>query len=264
MSDELKVEIEAAEAEGRIKGRLADVVYEQLRRLIRRGEYPRGLRLPAENELALRFGVSRPVVREALARLRDEGLVESQKGSGTVVTHDATPDSQGLGLPPVKTVVDLVRFYEFRIGVEGATAALAAERRTLANIQAMEAALAHAEELIKSGLNELLSDANFAFHRAIGHATQNPFYTATLETLPNFVGRNMLDVLSRTGAGRSELIRRIHGEHQVIFSAILSGDAQRARIEMERHILAARDAVLEGQALEPLLGGYDKSVKRRQ
>jgi GntR family transcriptional regulator, transcriptional repressor for pyruvate dehydrogenase complex len=246
---------DGADRDGKIRGRLADVVHDQLRRLIQRGEYARGLKLPAENDLAKRFGVSRPVVREALARLRDEGFVSSQKGSGTVVTHAADKPAHSLGLPPIATMADLVRFYEFRIGVEGVTAALAAERRTLSHLQAMEVALTRAEEMIAAGLFELLADTNFDFHRAIGHATRNPYHATTIETLPNFVGRNMLDKAGAGASGADERARRIHGEHQAIFSAILGGDAHRARVEMERHILAARDAVMEGQALGPSRGG---------
>ena len=235
-------------AEAPTRGRLAEVVHGQLRR-------PRGLRLPSENELALRFGVSRPIVREALAWLRDEGFVESQKGSGTTVVHEAAPARSGSGLPPIRTVADLVRFYEFRIGVEGATAALAAERRREVDLAAMVASLASADEMLARQQFALLADVNFTFHRAIARATQNPYYATTLETLPNFVGRNMLDAGTRVDPVAVARATRIHGEHQTIFNAIMSGDALRARVEMERHILAARDAVLEGQSLGPGFGG---------
>jgi GntR family transcriptional regulator, transcriptional repressor for pyruvate dehydrogenase complex len=234
---------------GEGRTRLADAVYEQLRRLIARGEYPKGVKLPPENDLAVRFAVSRPVVREALARLRDEGVVRSQKGSGTIVTLG--PSAGALPLPAIQSVADLVRFYEFRINVEGATAGLAAERRSLADIEAIEQALARADSMLSEGHFALLADANFAFHRAIAQATQNPYFIRTLESLPNFVGRNMLDNSRPGPRGLAERAARIHAEHRAIFAAILGGDPQRARIEMERHILAARDEVLEGQTLAP-------------
>ncbi|MCM0018663.1 MAG: FadR family transcriptional regulator [Tagaea sp.] len=236
-------EIQAGEG----RKRLADTVYEQLRRVIARGEYPKGVKLPPENELATRFGVSRPVVREALARLRDEGVVRSQKGSGTIVA--VGPTAGVLPLPPIQSAADLIRFYEFRMNVEGATTALAAERRTLADIETIEKALASADELMAAGHFALQADANFAFHRAIALATQNPYYTRTLESLPNFVGRNMLDNGRTAAGGLAQRSARIHAEHRAIFAAIVSGDPQRARVEMERHILAARDEVLEGQQL---------------
>jgi len=250
MTIELDAGPDAASAADRTPegGRLADLVHEQLRRLIVRGEFLRGVRLPAETDLAARFGVSRPVLREALARLREEGLVRSQKGSGTIVVQAGSPALAAL--PPIRSAADLVRFYEFRITVEGATAALAAERRRMADMEAIERVLDRADQVLRDGHTALLADANFAFHRAIAVATQNPYYTHTLERLPNFVGRNMLD---RAGAA-AERAARINAEHRAIFAAIVGGDAQRARVEMERHILAARDAVLEGQPLTATAG----------
>jgi len=108
--------------------KLADIVHEQLFRLITRGEFPMGCKLPPEGELATRFGVSRPIVRDALARLKDEGYVRSQRGSGSVVVRGEAPGSHAY--PAIRTVSDLLRSYEFRITVESATAAMAAERRS--------------------------------------------------------------------------------------------------------------------------------------
>src|SRR5678815_3304053 len=71
--------------------RLADIVHEQLDRLIARGEFPKGCKLPPEGELATRFGVSRPVIRDALSRLKDQGYVRSQRGSGTIVVRGEAP-----------------------------------------------------------------------------------------------------------------------------------------------------------------------------
>ena len=102
--------------------RLADIVYEQLFRLIARGEFPRDCKLPPEGELSRRFGVSRPVIRDALARLKEEGFVRSQRGSGTIVVRG---EAAGMhAYPPIRTVSDLLRSYEFRITVEAATATM--------------------------------------------------------------------------------------------------------------------------------------------
>src|SRR3954454_22844230 len=107
--------------------RLADIVHEQLFRLIGRGEFPKGCKLPPEGELANRFGVSRPVIRDALSRLKDDGYVRSQRGSGNVVVRGEAPGQQAY--PPIRTISDLLRSYEFRMTVEAATATMAAERR---------------------------------------------------------------------------------------------------------------------------------------
>ncbi|MBX3538551.1 MAG: FadR family transcriptional regulator [Chelatococcus sp.] len=230
-----------------LSGRLAIAVYEQIERLIRRGEFPKGVKLPPEAELARRFGVSRPVVREALARLREEGIVRSQQGSGTFVIRGMLPSAAAL--PPIRTLADLLRYYEYRTDVEAATAGLAAERRTTDDIAAISKVLAGAEDMLKQGQLQLLADANFAFHRAVAQATRNPFYVRTLEMMPNFIGRHKLDLVVSNDSTSEAHLWRIHREHVAIFEAIEAADPARARTEMQRHILAARDVVLNRQSL---------------
>src|SRR5271169_573577 len=72
-------------------------IADQIRSMITVGEFPAGSRLPAERELAKRFGVSRPSLREALIALEVEGHVDVRPGSGIVVTtsHSAAPDCSG-------------------------------------------------------------------------------------------------------------------------------------------------------------------------
>ena len=230
-----------------ICGRLAAAVYEQIERLIRRGEFPKGVKLPPESELARSFGVSRPVVREALARLREEGIVRSQQGSGTFVIRGMLPSSAAL--PQIRTLADLLRYYEYRMDVEAATAGLAAERRTADDVADIGKVLSGAEEMLREGQHQLLADANFAFHRAVAQATRNPFYVRTLEMLPNFIGRNQLDLVVSSQNSSEAHLWRIHREHVAIFEAIEAADGPRARSEMQRHILAARDVVLNRQSL---------------
>jgi len=240
--------LSASSDEGSVaSGRLASAVYEQIERLIRRGEFPKGVKLPAESELARRFGVSRPVVREALARLREEGIVRSQQGSGTFVIRGMLPSAAAL--PQIRTLADLLRYYEYRMDVEAATAGLAADRRTADDIAEIGKVLSGAEEMLRQGAHQLLADANFAFHRAVAQATRNPFYVRTLEMMPNFIGRNQLDLVVAGQASSDAHLWRIHREHVAIFDAIEAADEARARSEMQRHILAARDVVLNRQSL---------------
>ena len=147
-------------ADGRNRPKLGDVVYDQILRLIVRGEYPRHCKLPTENELATRFAVSRPVIREALARLRDEGVVRSQQGSGTFVERG--PEAGSLIYQPVRSVADMQAFYEFRIVVEGQSAYLAAERHTREALADIEKALHDAETAIAEANPHIGSDLNFA------------------------------------------------------------------------------------------------------
>ena len=227
--------------------RLADIVHEQLFRIIARGEFPKGCKLPPEAALATRFGVSRPVVRDALARLKEEGYVRSQRGSGSVVVRGEAPGSHAY--PSIRTVSDLLRSYEFRITVESATAAMAAERRESADLADLVKTLDRAAVAIDHGVHHLLADLNFDFHRAVARATHNPFYLKTVEMIPNFIGAERLDLTTFGDRDMTERARRIHGEHLAICEAIRRRDAEEAVRTMEGHIAAARDFVLERQEI---------------
>ena len=242
---------DAAPVSRRHARKLADIVYEQVFRLIARGEFPKGLKLPPEGELATRFGVSRPVIRDALSRLKDEGFVRSQRGSGNVVVRGETPGL--MAYPPIRTVSDLMRSYEFRITVEAATASMAAERRTTADLADIERTLARAANEIDNGVYRLLADLNFDFHRAVARATHNPFYLKTVEMIPNFVGAERLDLTTFGGDDLPERTQRIHAEHVAVFEAIRRQQPEQAVAEMQRHIAAARDFVLERQAVSALV-----------
>ena len=234
-------------AASRTPRRLADIVYEQLFRLIARGEFPQGCKIPPEGELAGRFGVSRPIIRDALSRLKDQGFVRSQRGSGSVVVRGEPPGLHAY--PPIRTISDLLRSYEFRITVETATAAMAAERREAADIGDLERTLDRAAGAIDTGVHHLLADLNFDFHRAVARATHNPFYLKTVEMIPNFIGAERLDVTTFGDQDMPERVHRIHDEHVSIHAAIRARDPERAVHEMESHIASARDFVLERQEL---------------
>lgn len=237
---------EAAGGRGRAP-RLAELVQAQLARLVERGDFPRGCKLPTEGDLSQRFGVSRPVLREALQALKDAGVLQSQRGSGTVVVRGAAPGAAAFS--PVRSMADLLRLYEFRIALEGAVAALAAERHTRDSLAGIADALRLAEEVARGEAPPLMLDLNFAFHRAVARATQNPYHLATVEALPNFVGVGRLNASSFGYEDVAARARRILDEHHVIFEAIRVRDAARARAEMESHIATARDHVMERQSL---------------
>jgi len=196
----------------------ADHVYAQLQRLIQRGEYPVNSRLPPEQELGQRFGVSRPVIRQALRRLADEGVIETRKGSGTIVRIGQL--ALQIGFPPLNSVADVQQFYEFRIDVEGRTTVLAAARHTLAQLGEIEAALLRSEQAVDAGNLRLAADLNFSFHRAIAHASGNRFHQAAVEFLPNAIGHVGYEFRIGTSDGEQDRARVILAEHVGICSAI--------------------------------------------
>src|ERR671917_514181 len=154
------------------EAKLSAGIYEKLFERIVAGEFPVNARLPSETELARRFGASRPVVREALARLRDDGLIVSRQGSGSYIKR--RPDQAVLQFVPVGSIADIQRCFEFRVGLEGAAAALAAERREALDLAQIGAAYEALETCIRTGA--LGVDADARFHEAIARATHNHYY----------------------------------------------------------------------------------------
>lgn len=160
---------------------LADRVEGELRRGIGSGEWQPGALLPSEGELAVRFDVSRTVVREAVSRLRAAGLVETRRGRGSSVL--ARPAAQDFthSLGTVRDPQDRLHLLELRRGIEVEAAALAAARRTPAALAAVDAALRRTAA-VRGGASDAV-EADFAFHRAIAAATANRFYLDLLDTL---------------------------------------------------------------------------------
>ena len=180
-------------------------------------------------------------------RLKDEGFVRSQRGSGNVVVRGEPPGLHAY--PPIRTVSDLLRSYEFRITVESATAAMAAERREAGDLADLDRTLDRAATALDNSVHHLLADLNFEFHRAVARATHNPFYLKTVEMIPNFIGAERLDLTTFGDHDMPARARRIHDEHVAVFEAIRRREPEQAVRNMESHIAAARDFVLERQEI---------------
>ena len=223
----------------RPRGTLTDKVTEALVRLIRTREYAVGAQLPSEKEMAERFGVSRTVIREAVSRLKSEGLVESHQGKGAFV-RAAGPDvpfriEQGT-IGSVRAVLQIV---ELRTGIEAEAAALAASRRTGAELKAIQRALRSLERHVDASDEGV--EADQAFHRAIARATGNPHYVA----LWDFVGRFLTSAMRVTRAHEArhaELMQQVKREHEAMAEAIARRDPEGARAAARRHLqmVAAR------------------------
>lgn len=224
--------------------KLADQVYEEILGHIVGGKYAEGGRLPAESELALAYAVSRPVVREALSRLRADGIVVSRHGSGSYVRRRPAPDF--LKLAPIGSIAELMRCFEFRIGLEGEAASLAATRRTREDLAEMQAALRALGQVIRAG--EVGAEADIRFHNAIARASKNKLFESAMQALSahTIQGMSLARNLSlRASLARMRLVQR---EHRRIFDAIRDEDPTAARDAMRAHIDNARARVLSDSA----------------
>jgi GntR family transcriptional repressor for pyruvate dehydrogenase complex len=213
---------------------LVDTVVEQLTRRIESGEAASDARLPAEAELCRQFAVSRTVVREAVARLKAEQLVETRPGLGLFVARRAP--GQGvlrLQVSEGSAVERSLQLLEFRTGLETHGARLAALRRTDADIAAMRAALERLDEAERAGGHG--GDEDLEFHMAIAIASRNGYIVQVLR----FLSGALRDALahSRTlHVQRREHIEAARREHRLLLDAIVAGDPDAAMRRMRRHL----------------------------
>ena len=222
-------------------GTLADRVTTALMDQVRGGVYPAQTRLPTEPQLADQFGVSRTVIREAISRLKSEGLVETRQGSGTIVLarqiNTFRIDALG-GQLEVRAV------QEVRSGLESEMAALAAARRTEAQNEKIQRALRRIDDAVADGENGVAED--MAFHRAIAEAANNPLMTSLLE----FIGRAWHDVIKITRsneARREDFFRQVESEHAAIAQAIARRDVEGARQAALRHMHASIERIMAAE-----------------
>jgi GntR family transcriptional regulator, transcriptional repressor for pyruvate dehydrogenase complex len=224
--------------------KLSDQVYERIFGLIVSGEFPEKSKLPTEIELADSLNVSRTIVREALARLRDEGFVVSRQGAGTFVQRQQPEKASGF--EPVTSITDVHRCFEFRISLEGEAAYLAALRRDERDTDEIRHMLDALETIVKQGSVGALAD--FDFHFAVARATGNPFFVTAISLLRPHIdfGMNLARSLSlRKPRSR---VRQVQDEHAQVYLAITEGHADQARQAMRRHIENARMRLFDGES----------------
>jgi DNA-binding FadR family transcriptional regulator len=197
------------------------------------GALPPGHKLPSETELVEEFGVSRTVVREAVTRLRAEGMVETFQGRGSFVLAMPEPTSFTVESATIRTHHDVLDMIDFRIGIESEAAALAAARVDAASAEAVQAAL----DAFVAAPPEDAVESDFRFHRAVAAASGNRFYLDLLDSLgPMMImlPRTRLgDAYSLTDAGHVDRVRR---EHADVAAAVGDGDVDTARAAMRVHL----------------------------
>jgi GntR family transcriptional regulator, transcriptional repressor for pyruvate dehydrogenase complex len=216
--------------------------YRLLRQRIHGGDYLPGARLPSEAALCAECGVSRPVVREALARLRVEGLVVSRHGAGTFVEAEPGRARGQPGFAPVRNLDDIRQCFEFRAALEGEAAAYAARQRSAAGAADIvhRAEVYAAEAHVSTGSAEAADLADFAFHEAVAEAAGISFFLSVIRSIrPHvLVGMGLAGELA--GGDADERLRRVLAEHQAVVDAIGRGDTEAARAAMRAHIENSR------------------------
>lgn len=213
--------------------RLSDQVAEQLAAEIRRGGLAPGDRLPTEARLVEQFGVSRTVVREAVSRLKSLGLVDSRQGSGVFVRQPSSFAPLQFEAAHAASQEAVIQMVEVRRALEAEVAALAAQRRSAADLRRIEAAVQALEDAVQRGGNGVSEDVRL--HRAIAEAAGNPFLIQTLEYLGQFL-HGATRVTRANEARRDDFAEQVRAEHAAIVRALRSGNAQAAREAAAGHM----------------------------
>ena len=223
-----------------VRRSLSDAVFDRILRAIKSGAYGVDERLPTEHAMAAEFQVSRPVVRDALQRLRDQGLIYSRRGAGSFVREQGLREPLGFG--QLENLSDLQHCYDFRLTIEPEAAAMAALRRSPEALQKIKSAL----NLLRDATNRQAhrADADFMFHLSIAQASGNPYFATAMQALEDHiaVGMRFHGISLRS---TSDGLQHVFTEHTAVYESIADSDADAALKLMKTHLNGSRDRLFE-------------------
>ncbi len=217
--------------------RLYRQIADQLRQLMGSGEFAVGSRLPAERDLALQLGVSRPSVREALIALEVEGMIEVRTGSGIYVQSTRATAAPKTHAPQDPTAEwGPLEVMSARILVESEVAALAAQNAQKKDLKAIRDGLQKMKQ--EAARDEVPRWGDEAFHEAIAKACGN---SVLLDTVQRFWQARNGPLFERLGDyfEHADSWQAAIAEHQAVLQAIEAGDSTAARKAMQKHLKQA-------------------------
>ncbi|MCA0434822.1 MAG: FadR family transcriptional regulator [Proteobacteria bacterium] len=216
-----------------------------LARKIESGSFAPGSRMPTEQQLAQQLGVSRNVIREAIAQLRADGMVEARQGIGAFVLPPEQRSAIRIDHESLKTAGNMARLFELRCLLETEAARLAAKRRTQKQLGQIKR---HLERMRGAERWEDGSiEADLSFHRAIAEATGNSY----IHTFISFVCEQIRQTiyLARRNHPIHNLVEVNIAEHVAVYDALAASDVDAAGVAMGRHIIGAAERV--GVLIDP-------------
>lgn len=215
---------------------MSDTVAQQLLKQIEIGSFAATGKLPTEAVLAQQFGVSRTVIREAISRLKNEGVVEPRQGSGVFVKEHGAIRPLRIDYAEAIEPSSMPHLLAVRRAIEAEVAAEAARRCTDRDIAEIDAALANIDEAAATGRDGVAEDV--AFHRKIAAVTGNPYFIKTLNFLNQYLEAGVA-VTRRNEATRDDFSRQVRDEHAAIVDAIRARDPMAARNAALTHLYNA-------------------------
>lgn len=216
--------------------RLSDHAYAGIVGIINSENLEVGARLPSEAQLALMFGVSRAIVREALVRLASDGITEARRGAGSFVK--GRPSERLALFMPSTELPATLGSYEVRFVLETEAARLAATRRTMQEMAHVEDGMALLREALLS--SEPAHDEDMELHRRIAEATGNPAFLITLDALNGDIEKIMRAGVDISRSRPPAVIETMLREHEQIVDAIRAQDPDGAALAMRWHLWEGR------------------------
>ena len=199
---------------------------------------PPNTRLPSESMIAEHFQVSRTVVREAIAILKKDGVLDSRKGSGTFISESFKANPNIVNDASEQSAHALQNIIEVRRGIESEIAALAAIRRTPGQLADIEEALQKIKKVTDAGHSGVEEDVQF--HLLIAQATGNPYWLKFVDTF-SYSLRAATSVTRANEDRRLDFAQQVQEEHEQIVAAIASGDPDKARKAASIHMINAAE-----------------------
>jgi GntR family transcriptional regulator, transcriptional repressor for pyruvate dehydrogenase complex len=243
---EVPIRLDSSPPQRRRSRGLVDEVVESIAGQIRDGILKTGDKLPSESEIMGQYDVSRTVVREALSKLQAGALVETRHGIGTFVLAAEPENNFTIPKSELSTVADVIALLELRISLETEASGLAAQRRSEKQLAAMEAALNAFASAIEKESDAVASD--FDFHIEVARATGNIHFANLMAYLGTaIIPRTRVNSAVHAQEERSTYLRRVHQEHESIYSAIRNQDADAARAAMRTHLSNSRERLRQSQ-----------------
>lgn len=216
--------------------RLPDEVARQLSQAIDSGRLPAGERLPTEQQLAAEFGVSRSVIREAVSRLKSEGLIDVRHGIGAFVASSTSRSVFRIPSACFAKRKELVMILQLRTSVEADAAALSALHHRPEHLQQMRLQLDRMREAVTIGkaAAEQRMDAEDAFYTLVAESSGNTYFLDFTRTITEKIKVNLRNVAVKNAAV-AEWGEAVLAEHKAVFDAIARREPDQARAAARRH-----------------------------
>lgn len=199
---------------------------------ILKGHLKPGDKLPTEQEYAIQHGVSRAVIREAIAKLRHEGLVVSRQGIGAFVASPEAANSLTLEPDSLAQPEDYRHLYELRLILETGAAAMAARNCTPDDLEEIARCIDNMSKV--SNLHDDYVETDISFHRAVAGATKNPFVSLFIAFVDVKLKESIFVALKSLDFAATSAISL--KEHRVIYEAIAARDPDAAAAAMRSHL----------------------------